>query len=68
MSCISDLRAPSTRQSMGIGDNKKGKMPVQYEFQTQKPPLGGYDITTYCFDYSVFLFPGTRAGLEPAQP
>lgn len=32
------------------------------DLKHKKPPLGGYDITTYCFDYSVFLFPGTRGG------
>ena len=32
-------------------------------FQAQKNRLSAvYDITTYCFDYSVFLFPGTRGG------
>jgi hypothetical protein len=33
------------------------------EFQAQKkPPSGGHDITTYCFDYSGIYFPGTRGG------
>ena len=40
-------------------------MPVQYEFQTQKPPLGGYDITTYCFDYSVFCSTVPGRDLNP---
>lgn len=31
--------------------------------QKQKNRLSAvYDITTYCFDYSVFSFPGTRGG------
>ena len=69
MSCISEpCGLPKHAAIHGYRDNKKGKMPVQYEFQTQKPPLGGYDITTYCFDYSVFLFLVPGAGLEPAQP
>jgi len=39
--------------------------------KTKKPPLGGYDITAYCFDFICFsllqkMVPG--AGLEPAQP
>lgn len=48
---------------MGIGHDKKGQNAgVMRIPETKKPPLGGYDITTYCFDYSVFLFPGTRGG------
>ncbi|MCQ8227275.1 hypothetical protein [Pantoea trifolii] len=38
--------------------------------KTKKPPLGGYDITAYCFILFVLstanMVPG--AGLEPAQP
>ncbi len=42
---------------------RKEKVRVQYEFQAQKNRLSAvYDITTYCFDYSVFSFPGTRGG------
>ncbi len=28
---------------------------------TKKPPLGGYDITAYCFDFIRFLI-GTKYG------
>jgi len=45
-----------------IGDEVRTK--------TKKPPLGGYDITAYCFILFVLstanMVPG--AGLEPAQP
>lgn len=45
---------------------------LEYGFEkTKKPPLGGYDITAYYFDFIWFsllqkMVPG--AGLEPAQP
>ena len=61
-------RAPANAAIHGYRDNKKGKMPVQYEFQTQNRLSAVTTLLLIALIIRYFCSSVPGAGLEPAQP